>query len=339
MSELAQKKKVGRPKKSPTINPTKFKGIGTETNPVRPTDSGVVEWVYTEIKTFNNFMKTLKSCEIETIKLYFLRDKIIIEGAFGHYAKSPKNERKTKIIIDANDTFSYYILRPIKFTINMSEWNTSLEDMDESCNEFKIVYRNGDYFNITIKNASIVCAITNNIKIEKIDQDDLVIDNTINNVLKNYVAKMININSNNLKAFLGKISRKNSQDATFQLRKNNCQIDFKLVSEKIQTVIFDVFEEGSVRQPNRNTSKSKEQFYVISKSENIYNTKFPNIEIHKFLLHMKNDMVEIYFSSDSIVVEVAKPRVVVQDNLTNEEIAALPPHSTFTYYIPLANRS
>ncbi len=336
MSEVAPKKKVGRPKKSPVIHPTKFKGIGTETNPIRPTESGVVEWVYTEIKTFNNFMKTLKSCEIETMKLYFMKDKIIIEGVVGHYAKSPNNERKTKIIIDANDTFSYFVTKPIKFTINMTEWNTSLEDMDESCNEFKIVYRNGDYLGVTIKNASVVCAITNSIKIEKIDQDDLTTDNAVNAVLKNYVAKIINIKSNNLKAFLGKISRKNSQSALFQLKKNSCQITFILLADRVQTVVFDVFNEV---RTTKNASKSKEQFYVISNSDNIYDIKFPNIEIHKFLLHMKNDMIEIYFSDDAVVVQVIKPKVVVQDNLSDEEINALPPHSTFTYYIPLSARS
>lgn len=338
MSEAAPKKKVGRPKKSPIIHPTNFKGIGTPSNPIQSTESGVIEWIYTEIKTFNNFMKTLKSCEIETMKLYFLRTKIVIEGVFGHYTKSPKNEKKTKIIIDANDTFSYYVARPMKFTINMSEWNTSLEDMDESCNEFKIVYRNGDSFSVTINNASVICSITNHIKFEKLDQEDLTPDDTVNAVLENYTAKIINIKSNNLKAFLGKISRKNSQNATFQLRKDNCQIDFILASERTQTVIFKVFNENDAKR-TKTTAKSKDQFYVISKSDSIYSIKFPNIEIHKFLLHMKNDMIEIYFSNDVVVVQVIKPKVVVSDKLSDEEINALPPHSTFTYYIPLSNRS
>jgi hypothetical protein len=218
----------------------------------------------------------------------------------------------------------------------MSEWNTSLEDMDESCNEFKIVYRTGEYFNIIIKNASVICDITNNIKIEKVDETDLRIDDTINSVLENYVAKIINIKSNNLKSFLGKISRKNSQDALFQLKDNICQINFKLASERTQTVVFTIFKENASGDFNKS---SKEQFYVISKTDSIYNIKFPNIEIHKFLLHMKNDMIEIYFGYDSVVVRVIKPKVVVPDGLSDEDINKLEPHSTFTYYIPLSGRS
>jgi metal-sulfur cluster biosynthetic enzyme len=60
MSEIAPKKKVGRPKKSPSIHPSKFIGIAN-----KPLKCGTVEWTYTEIKTFNNIMKTLKSCEVE----------------------------------------------------------------------------------------------------------------------------------------------------------------------------------------------------------------------------------------------------------------------------------
>lgn len=339
MSETPQKKKVGRPTKIPTIHPTKFKGIGTPANPIKPTKFGVIEWTYTEIKTFNNIMKTLKSCEIETMKLCFAADKIMIEGITNQYVKSTKTERKTKLCIDARDTYSYYVKQPIKFIINMTEWATSLEDMDESCDEFTIVYRSGDDISIEIKNASVVCAITNRIKIEKIETGDIQSDNTINAALSNYVAKIINIKACNLKTLLGKNSRKTAQESQFQLRDKMCQFDFTLSPGRTQTVTFDVYsEQAATELRNRSTAKSKEQFYVVSRSEEMYCIKFPCVEIHKFLLHMKNDMIEIYFCNDCVIVQMIKPRIVVTEKMTQEMINAMGPHSTFTYYIPLSNQ-
>jgi len=342
MEKVAPKKKVGRPKKSPTIPPTKFKGVGTAKDPVLPTQCGVVEWTYTEIKSFNNIMKTLKSCEVEVMRLHFLRKKIIIEGVINQYAKTSKIERQTRVVIDATDTYSYYVKDPIGFTINMTEWNASLEDMDESCNEFTLIYRESEYLNVVIKNVSVVCSITNDIKIEKVEKN-YTNNNLISSALSDNVAKISNVKASNLKSFLGKNSRKTAQESTFQLQGNNCNFNFKLASERNQRVTLDVYSESAVnniiKQNNKNGSKPKDQFYVISKIDDIYDIKFPNIEIHKFLLHMKNDMIEIYFGMDSVVVQVIKPRVVITDKMTDDDIAMLGPHSTFVYYIPLSNRS
>lgn len=329
-----QKKRVGRPKKSPIISTDKFKGIGTPSNPIVPTQYGIVEWTYTEIKTFNNVMKTLKSCEVEMMKLSFCKNRIIIEGITNQYAKTPKVERKTRLTIDATDTFSYYLKEPIKFTINMSEWNTSLEDMDESCNKFTIIYRSGDELSVQIKNASVVCKITNRIKIEKVDSAEFFKDNIIKKSIDNHECRIVNVKTNTMKTFLGKNSRKTAQETTFQLNKKHCQFEFKLSSEKIQTVSLNVSTEKEY-EDKRLVKKSKEQFFVISRTDGMYDIKFPSAEIHKFLLHMKNDIVELYLGDDSVVVRVLKPRVVYSSELTEKEIAKLPPHSSFSYYIPL----
>ena len=341
MDKAAPKKKVGRPKKSPTIPIGNFKGIGTAENPIKPAHHGAIEWTYTEVKSFNNIMKTFKSCEVETMKISFLRTQIIIEGVTNKY-RGDRDDRKTRVTIDASDTFSYYIRSPVRFTVNMSEWSTPLEDMDESCNEFTIIYRSGDYFNIQTVNATIGCVVCNTIKIEKSDTD-FPTDNIINSVIQDYKAKIINIKASNLKSFLGKNSRKSAQESTFQVDKDTCSFGYKLTTERPQNVTFKAYSESKsailLKNANKTGSKTKEQFYVISRTDLLYDIKFPTIEIHKFLLHIKDNILEIYFGEDAIVVRVIKPKVVIAENLSDSEIAALPPHSVFIYYIPLSNSS
>lgn len=301
--------KVGRPKKSPLIPVEKFLG---EVN--QPAYGGTVEWTYTETKNFHMIMKTFKSCGVENIHFHFLQNEIIIKGITNQHSKSEKASRLLKLSIDPKKTYRYYIRSPQKFKIPMTEWPVPLDDADEACNEFTIIYRGGDDLMIEIKNVSIVCTICGDIKIDKIEGDELEsYDKLVSANIRNHKAKISNIKSENLKKLLGKSARKTCQNADFRIHPGSslCEIDFQLSNERHQIIKFDI---------NKIDAKNKNQFHITTTLHDvIYSIKFPNIEIHKFLLHIKTDKMEIYFADNCVIARVI-----------NDET-----NSIFTYYIPV----
>lgn len=335
MSKLEKAKgPVGRPKKSPSIPFSRYKGIITQGEVTNIDRNPIIEWNYTEISNFQKIMKTFKSCDVQFIYLYFLRNNIIIKGVTNPYNKTSKQSRLLKFSVDPSDTYSYYARTTQRFKIAISEWETPLQDMDESCNRFTIIYTSGNTFSIEVYNVSAVCKISTPITVEILDQDELAkYDEFISVAINTYLTKIINIKSINLKSLLGKSTRRNCQKSTFTAQNKMCQIDFELVT-KHQIINFDVYTNDEAKKLMRDAANSKtglkDKFYIINSSSEFCNVVFPNIEIYKFLLHLKSEIMEIYFTNTCAVVRALKPRVIPKDD--SNDI-----HSSFMYYIPLDN--
>jgi hypothetical protein len=335
MSKLDKAKgPVGRPKKSPSIPYSRYKGIITAGEVVNADRNPVVEWTYTEIANFQKIMKTFKSCDVQFIYLYFLKTEIIIKGVTNPYNKSTKQSRLLKLTVDPSDTLGYYVRTPQRFKIAISEWDNPLQDMDESCNRFTIVYTGGDSFSVEVYNVSSVCKISTPVTLEILDQDELTkYDEYISIAANTYLTKIINIKSVNLKSLLGKSTRRNCQKSTFISQNKICQIDFELVTKKHQLINFDVYTNEEAKRLIKEAADSKngqkDKFYVINSTNEFCNVVFPNIEIYKFLLHLKSEIMEIYFTPTCVVVRAIKPRVIPKEGSNV--------HSIFTYYVPLDN--
>lgn len=327
---------VGRPKKSPSIPYSQFRGIIEPNAKDAPKNCAVI-WTYSEISHFQKIMKTFKSCDVQFIYLYFLKREVVIKGTTNPYSKSTKQSRLIKLTVDPNDTCLYYTRTPQLFKIAMTEWENPLQDMDESCNKFTITYRGGDHFSVDVSNASIGCSISTPVTVELLNGDELSkYDETISNALSRCTAKIINIKSGNMKSLLGKTTRKNCQKSIFKLQGQICQIDFEFVTDKHQVISFDVHTETAARNLIKaaleSKTASKDKFYVINSSNEFCDISFPTIEIHKFLLHLKADMMEIYFAPGCVVARATKALVRPRKD-SNEENEGF--HSSFIYYVPL----
>lgn len=57
---------------------------------------------------------------------------------------------------------------------------------------------------------------------------------------------------------------------------------------------------------------------------------FPSIDLHKFLIHTKNQLMELYLTQTSLTAVVIKPRIVQNDETPNKT-----PHSILVYHIPI----
>lgn len=320
MAKVETKGKVGRPKKSPLIPPTSFRGIGTKENPVLPEKNGFIEWTYTEVSHFKETIKTYKSSDVEVIYFYFLSHKIVIKGITNQYQKVGVS-RYLREIIKASDTYSYYTRQNYYFKINLTEWSEVLDDMDESCNKFSIVYYGGDKLEVTITNASIGCDITNTINAVITDGDEhSSYDKLIAQSVNTYVAKFNNVKTGDMKGLLGKSSRKNSQNAIFLLKGNVCELIFEVSPDRHQKIEFNITRDGK-------TKPNKEQFQIISQAEGLHRIQFPCADLHKFLIHMKNQVMELYLTKLSMIAVVSKPRIIPSDKPGN--------HSILTYYVPI----
>jgi hypothetical protein len=323
MKKTEPKGKVGRPKKSPLISPTSFLGIGTPSNPIRPERGGLVEWTYTEVSHFKDTIKTYKSSDAEFIYLYFTKNAIIIKAKTNEYTKLNNISRYLREIIDPVDTFSYFTRGEYRFKIPLSEWNDILDDMDEACNKFTVVYSGGDKLEVIITNASIGCEIKNTINTTLLDEDilsehDRLVDLSFNN----YLAKFVNVKTGDLKGLLGKSGRKNSQNSSFVIKGNRCELLFDIMSDKSQRIEFNVSDK-------QKTSVPKSQFQIISRTKTMCKINFPAVDLHKFLIHTKNQLMELYLTQNSLTAIVSKPRIV-QGEEENPK-----PHSTLVYHIPI----
>lgn len=316
MKKVETKGKVGRPRKSPLIPPTSFRGIYSKAE-----KGGLMEWTYSEVSHFKDIMKTFIATDVEYVEFSFLPEKIVVRGVTNQYSKMTQFSRYLSVMINPADTYSYYNKEKKEYFFKMpiSEWPNVLEDMDESCDKFTIIYVGGDKLEVIISNASFRCEITNNLTVllEKIEESRIH-DNSVMHSIKNNLAKFINVKTGDFKGLLGKSSRKNSQNASFIIKGSVCELTFEIVSDKNQKIEFSVAK--------KETDKT---FQIISKTDQMYKINFPCIELHKFLIHMKNQTMELFLTQNSMVARVIKPRLSVSEE-GKQEI-----HSVLTYYVPI----
>lgn len=315
--EESKSKKVGRPKKVATIPTKDFKGIVKEgTAPDQ-----LIRWSYTAPKEFKTSLATFKTCGVEFLYFYFTPVTLAIKGMTKQLNNSdPMDNRYLKLRIDPSKVNSYFCRRPCKFKIAHSEWLDSLEDMDESCAEFVVTHQaNTQTLKVCVRNDTAKCSILHDIAVTIPTPDEIKdFDTMIERTITNEKIIITNIRSDNLKKMLGKPSRKNCQYCTFRIAGSIAELEFTLENGKITIIEFPTLSYNEYLKLINEKTDIKKAYQVIKKTNELFDARFPNINIHKFLTHIKDTLTCIHFINESVVIEITEA------------------DSTFWYYIPIA---
>lgn len=224
-----------------------------------------------------------------------------------------------RLEIDASNVFRYYTQNRYFFTFKISELKHILDDMDESCLKFLLCYHNRTkILSFTLyddTNGARIIHQISGITLVKGDEfytyETLIQDTILNNRMF-----ITNIYSENLKKILGKTCRKLCSDVDLELVNNICQLTFKQPSKNDHHCDFDSTSRETYERIKDNIIGKK--FVIVRQSDQPFSTKYPNIDIHKFILHFKDMKMQLDFSDTATVA-----------NVNSDE-------SKFIFYIPNA---
>lgn len=298
-------KKPGRPKKVKSIAPADFKGIITD----KPKGYDL-EFRYSEPSEFKKFMNTFDSCDVKEIVMQFDREMIRVYGKVSRNNTSvdkpaSNNEDAIKLVILPNKTYSYFCNSMYYLRFKMTEWESSLVDVDESCNIITMRYIAKDSTLLfEVSNNTVQCTFKHVIHVDSIipDGEDLITPKMIGTVSSAGVI-FENVSCGNFKKILTKPPRKKSTGPRIETRIGELAIVFP-IEDKHSEMILPTLSENDYDARKKSGAVIKEAIQVVVRTPMMATYPFPISEITKFTTHLKHANATLHFASDSMLITI-----------------------------------
>lgn len=291
LNEMPEKvRRVGRPPKKSPVELSTYKHIVS--SPAEP--DNIVEIVIAEPNKLLQYLKTLKSNGVSSLRFHISPERTVIKAAIDFKPTSHKssaansNKKSMYVFIEGADVYSYYSDRIIVMDISsMNSFDGMIEYIDQYSENITLFIKDGvsNNLNYKIYNSHLKMTIYSHIQCSIVNENCMV-DNIINfdfdavNVhFKQYVAE-------HFKKLLSKKSAKNSKSFRITAKDNIVRMKILTDGDISDTLEFNI--DGN-------------QNILNLQPASLYSIHFPMDDVLKFIINI-NSKIDIYMTKENILL-------------------------------------
>lgn len=306
---MSENKKIGRPKKNNSINPSLYHRI-TDTP---KSGTSVIEFSNTEPFDMSKYLKTLKSNDIPGLYIECLPTKVIFWGKMTRKVYtdeySGNNNNFMVLSYDCENVYRYYCKHPVYINIDERESITNLlGEISESSKKLKMIVNNNftDCINFVIYNATLNSKNTFyvNCTVEFHKPERICTRPLIAKSEKYCVMNGIDIGE--YKKELNSRFKKKVVISKVAFGRKSIEIQFMKDNDKSMKTIYKINEE------THKSDDGKIELFTNKMTE----INYPKNNISDFLLHIKGEFSK-HFYKDYIILTYTDKNVTLFSYLSN----------------------